>query len=171
MRAIRLSARRRSSGRLVASLFFPWRASSAGVGLVRGAEQVLHLLRQLRLLLLHPLVAHRLVLGGVGLHLGPVQRVAELHQPRLLTDPEHLDEQLREHRVMDAPELADAGVVRMLVAGDDPERYVLVRLALDLPRRTALPTQYPYNSSATIICWVMGREPSLLALVVGVDAR
>ena len=43
----------------------------------------------------HALVAHGLVLAGIGLHLGAVQRpMAQAHHARLLAEPQDLNEQV-----------------------------------------------------------------------------
>jgi hypothetical protein len=99
-------------------------------------EELRHLRRQLLLLGLHPLVAHRLVLGGVRLDLRPIERDdAQPDQTEPLTQPQHLHEQRRQRLQVDAPELADAAVVRVRIAGDHPKRDVFVRPLLDLARR------------------------------------
>src|SRR5215469_535104 len=55
------------------------------IGGGRRFQPAIDLARQLDLPLLHALIAHRFVLGGVCPDLGAVERnVAELHQPRLL---------------------------------------------------------------------------------------
>ena len=44
----------------------------------------------------HPLMAHGLVLGSMGLDLGAIQgHVAQAHQARLLAEPQHLHKQPR----------------------------------------------------------------------------
>ena len=64
-------------------------------------QQLRHLHLQLRFLLLHAPVAHRLIPGGVGPHLGPVQgHMAQLHQSRLLTQRQHLQEQAPQRDVL-----------------------------------------------------------------------
>ena len=67
-----------------------------------------HLGFEERLFLEHPAVAHRLVLGGIGLHLRAVERdVAELHQPLLAAHPQDLREQPGERVQVNSAELAD----------------------------------------------------------------
>ena len=56
----------------------------------------------------HPLIAHRLVLARVGLHLRTIERhVPELDQPRLLTQQQHLHEQ-----PLQRPQVALAKIAR-----------------------------------------------------------
>ncbi|OPZ01909.1 MAG: hypothetical protein BWZ09_02626 [Alphaproteobacteria bacterium ADurb.BinA305] len=91
--------------------------------------------RQRLLLLLHSRVAHRLVLGGVGLHLGAIQRhVTELDHAGLLAELQHLQEQPAKRLEMHSPKLADTDVVGVRAARNHVERHVLVGAPLDLPR-------------------------------------
>jgi hypothetical protein len=81
------------------------------------AHQGVDLLLQLLLRPEHPLVAHGLVLGGIGLHLGAIQRhMAQAHYPGI---------------EVAAPELTDAAVIRLLVPCQHPEGQILVAGALD----------------------------------------
>jgi hypothetical protein len=58
------------------------------------AHQGVDLLLQFLLRPEHPLVAHGLVLGGIGLHLGAIQRhMAQAHYPGLLAEAQDLNEQ------------------------------------------------------------------------------
>jgi hypothetical protein len=76
------------------------------------------------------------VLGGIGFELRPIDRdVPEFHQSRLLAELENLHEQPRKRLQMPLAELRDRVVVRVLVASDHAQRHVLVRPALDPPRR------------------------------------
>jgi hypothetical protein len=85
------------------------------VDLRRLLQPALDLRPQLGLAPLHAPVAHRLVLGGVGLHLAVVQRhMAERDQPRLATQRQHLPEKARQHRQMALAEVADGAKVRPL---------------------------------------------------------
>jgi len=98
-------------GRLIAT-----RLAQGGVlrlvGLLGGRQPGLDLGLQLRLGLEHPLIAHRLVLGGVGFDLRPVQRhMAQIGQPSPLAQPQHLHEQSAQRRQVTSPELADRPVI------------------------------------------------------------
>jgi hypothetical protein len=96
------------------------------------AHQLLDLLLQLRLGFEHPLVAHRFVLRGIGLHLGAFQRhMAQAHHAALLAEAQDLHKQLAQGLKVAAAELIDPGVVRLLVAGQHPESQILVAGALD----------------------------------------
>ncbi|ESW76192.1 hypothetical protein X772_32340 [Mesorhizobium sp. LSJC280B00] len=80
------------------------------IGRLRGFEPAVDLGLELRFPLLHALVAHRLVLGRVGLDLGAVERhVPELHQSRLLGKLEDLHEQRSQRLQMPSAELRDGG--------------------------------------------------------------
>src|SRR5271165_3816503 len=61
----------------------------------------------------HPLVAHRLVLGGVGLDLRPVQRdMPELDQTGPLAQAQHLTEKRRQRIQMTLAELRNRAEIR-----------------------------------------------------------
>jgi hypothetical protein len=78
-----------------------------------------HLLGQRRFRLHHPAVAHRLVLGRVGLDPGAVQGdVAKLDQPGLAAQAQHLNEQPAERLQMALAKIADGAEVRRLQPGD-----------------------------------------------------
>ncbi|RWL75890.1 MAG: hypothetical protein EOR69_31230 [Mesorhizobium sp.] len=72
--------------------------------------------------LLHALVAHRLVLGRVGLDLGAVERhVPELHQFRLLGKLQDLHEQRSRRLQMPSAEIRDGAEVRRIARHDHHE--------------------------------------------------
>ena len=80
-------------GQLLAALVAPEGLVLLGVHSLGGAQPFRYLGLELRRTLLHALVAHRLVLGGVRLDLRPVERdMAELHKPRLFAQLENLAE-------------------------------------------------------------------------------
>lgn len=96
------------------------------VGLLRGLQQLVDLLLQPGLPLLHPGVAHRLVLARAGLHLGAVYvDVLALHHPRRLTEAQNLKEQCFQLPKVPAPETGDDGEVRLVVPAHHPEGDVL----------------------------------------------
>jgi hypothetical protein len=65
-----------------------------GIGRRRGVQPAIDLGLKLRLPQLHAVVAHRLVLGGVRLDLGTIERhVPELPQAGLLGEPQNLHEE------------------------------------------------------------------------------
>lgn len=94
-------------------------------------EQASDLSGQLLLPFAHVVVAHRLVLGCVRLHLRPVQgHVAQLHQASLLAQLEYLEEQVLQCLQVTLAKGGDGVVIRMLVAGQEAERHVLEGCAL-----------------------------------------
>ncbi|WP_416238345.1 hypothetical protein, partial [Synechococcus sp. CCY9202] len=59
-----------------------------------------------------------IVLGGIGFHLGAIQRhLPQAHHAGLLTQAQDLHKQLLQGSEMAAAEVADAAVVRLLVTG------------------------------------------------------
>ena len=81
-------------------------------------------------------MAHGFALGGVGLHLGAIQGdMAQTHHACLLARPQDLNKQIFQRIEVAAAELADAAVVRLLVAGQHPEGQILVAGPLDHPGR------------------------------------
>src|SRR4030042_1925941 len=62
-----------------------------------------------------PPVPHRLVLGGVGLDLRPIQgHPPQLHQPRATAQPQHLLEQPRQRPTMALADIADRAEIRLI---------------------------------------------------------
>ncbi|GEM_PF-2107030 len=85
--------------------------------------------------LTHPAVTHRLVLGGIGQDLGPVEgHVSQAHQPGPLTELQHLAEQPREGWQVALPKGGQAVMIGMLVGRQDPVRNLLVGRPLNLAR-------------------------------------
>ncbi len=78
-------------------------------------------------------MAHGLVLGGIGLNLGAIERhMAQADNPRLLAQPQDLHKQTLEGIEVAAPELTDTAVIGLLVAGHHPEGQILVAGTFDL---------------------------------------
>ena len=78
-------------------------------------------------------MAHRLVLAGIGFHLGAIQgHVPEAHHAGLLAQPQDLNKQTFERIEVAAAEVADPAVVRLLITGEHPEGQILVAGALNL---------------------------------------
>ena len=72
------------------------------------AHQGVDLLRQLLLGPEHPLMAHGLVLAGIGFDLGAIQgHMPQAHHPCFLAQPQNLNEQPFEGNQIAAPEIAD----------------------------------------------------------------
>lgn len=81
-------------------------------------------------------MAHGLVFGGIGLDFGAIQsHVAQAHQARLLTQPQHLHKQVCQRIEMNEAEITDPSVVGLLVAGEHPEGRILPAGPLDPPGR------------------------------------
>ncbi len=105
------------------------------VGLVCAKQQRLDLGGQALVVFFHPPVAHGLVLAGIGLHFGPIERdVAHGAKAGACAQLEHLHKQARERIAMLEPKLIDRREVRMLAAGEHPKGHVLVGGTLDLAR-------------------------------------
>ena len=86
--ASRTSRRRSSSGSSSPRASSPYSASSASSISAEPAQQLRYLRFQPGLRLLYPLIAHGLVLGGVGLVFAPIQgEVSHLHQTCLPAHP------------------------------------------------------------------------------------
>jgi hypothetical protein len=120
-------------GKITAQLPLAVLAVLLGIQDLDLAQQLPDLLLQLGLGLEHPLVAHGLVLTGIGLHLGAIQRhKPQAHHAGFLAEPQDLHKQITERLKVATAELTDAGVVRLLVAGQHPEGQVLVAGPLDL---------------------------------------
>src|SRR5881296_2276821 len=140
-----------------------------GVDLLRLVQQLLHLALQLPLALLHTRIAHRLVLGGVGLDPRAVQRdVTERHQASPLTEQQPLHEKAGERREMPLAKLRDRVVIGMLVGGQYSKGDVLVGRPLDLSRRRladAIRVEQELHHHG----WVVGGLPTAVAALVGVQ--
>ena len=107
---------------LVAALVAPEGGVFAGVRRRRGVHPGVDLGFQFRRALAHPLVAHRFVLGGVGLDLRPVERdMAELDQPGPLAQPQHLRKQRRQRAQLTLAELRDRAEIRGVETDDAHE--------------------------------------------------
>ena len=120
-------------GQVTAELAFSVALAFLGSEDLGPAHQGIALLLQLLLRPEHPIVADRLVCEGIGLNLRAiVSHMAEAHHPGLLAEAQDLNEQTLEDIEVEAPELTDAAVVRLLVGGGQPEDQVLVAGALDL---------------------------------------
>ena len=86
--------------------------------------------------LAHPLVAHRLVLGGVGPDLRTVQRdMAKLDQPGPLAQAQHLAEKRRQRVQMTFAELRDRAEIRGVEPHDAHEVDAFPTSLGDPPRR------------------------------------
>ncbi len=155
---------------LIALLAVAVLAVLLGVGQFGLAEQGSHLALQLPLTLEHPLVAHGLVLAGVGPEFGAIQRyMSQAHQPCLLTDLEHLDEQRGPGIQVTAPEIGDPAVVWLLVTSQDPEGGVLPAGLLDLPgagQSNAVGVQEQHHHHSRVVRLL---TTGILLAVVGAD--
>jgi len=103
-----------------------------GLGL---GKKAFHFPCKLRLPLLHAIITHGFVLGGIGLDLRPVQgNMPELHQPGLLAHLQHLNKQPGNLFQMTLPEIGNPAVIRMSVAREDSEGHIVIRFLLYAPR-------------------------------------
>jgi hypothetical protein len=122
-------------GQLVAAPVRPVLGVVRRVFPLRPRQPARDLGRERGLRLPHPAVAHRLVLGGVGLELGAVQRdVAELDQSRLPAQAQPLHEQPGQCLEMAPPELIDDAKVRALHPGHRHDVEALLARPGDPPR-------------------------------------
>ena len=89
-------------------------------------QQVADLGLQALLVLLHPVVAHRLVLARVRVDLRAVERdVAQLHEACPPSEPDDLPKEVMHGIQMRTPERADRGELRVLAACEVAECHVL----------------------------------------------
>ena len=123
-------------GQLLAALIRAEGFVFLGVRRLGGAQPPLNLGLELRRPLLHAIVAHRLVLGGVRLDLRAVERdMAELDQPRLLAKLENLREQAGERLQMALAEVGDGAKIRRFEPDKAHEVDPLARRLGDPARR------------------------------------
>ena len=121
---------------LLAALVAPEGGVLAGVRLRRGVHPGGDLGFQFVRPFAHPPVAHRFVLGGVGLDLRPVERhVAELDQPGPLAQAQHLAEKPRQRVQMTLAKLRDRAEVRRVETDDAHEVDAFATSLGDPPRR------------------------------------
>lgn len=108
-------------------------------------QPLAHLGGQFRLRLLHPLVAHRLVLRSVGLDLRPVQRdMPQLYQTGLLAQLQHLHEQAGQGVQVTSAELRDGPEIGAALRCHRHEVKALFARPCQPPRRidpAAVPVQ------------------------------
>lgn len=114
----------------------PIRGIIPGIGSLGLLEQRLDLGLQPGLLRDHAAVAHRLVLRGIRLDLGPIQGdVPQFHQTRPLAELQDLDKQVGQSGQMLFPKVADRPEIRPLVRRQDPKGHILLQFPRNLPRR------------------------------------
>jgi hypothetical protein len=143
------------------------------------AQQRRDLRLQLRLRLEHPLIAHSLVVGGIGLLLRKRRRLdlgaiqchrSQSHQTRLLAQPQHLHKQTGHGIKLHPAEITDAAVIRLLVTREPPKGCALPAGPLN-PSRTgdadAVPRQQQQNHHAEVV----SRHATLISLILGRNDR
>ena len=109
-------------------------AARVTVQLILALVVLIHLRQQLAR---DPLIAAVRVHRRVRRDLRTVDRDhADLHQARLLTQPQHVGEQLSQRRLVPLAELRDRRVIRNPLSGDHHECNILAAFPLDTPRRT-----------------------------------
>ncbi len=102
----------------------------------RSLQQFFDLERQPLLLLVHPLVGHRLVLARVRLHLRAIEcDVSEPHQTCFLAKLQDFEEERFQCLQVDQPKLVDRREVGMTFSSQHPEWNVFVGRPRDPPRR------------------------------------
>src|ERR1017187_4673695 len=139
-----------------------------GLGLL---QQLLHFFLQLRLLLLHPAVAHRLVLAGVGLQLRSVQRhPAQLDRAALQRHRQDLLKQFLQRGDVNLTKVRDRPEVRLVARRQHFERDVFLQPLL-YPTRTEHPRAVAVYQQLRHQLWIVRRLPPLLLLVHPVDGR
>ena len=107
----------------------------ADIGRLRLLEQRRHFGLQPDLLLDHTVIAHGLVLGGIGLQLGPIQRhMPQRDQASPLTERQHLHEQIGQGRQMLLAKVADGPKIWPLVGRQHAKGHVLFQFPSNLPR-------------------------------------
>ncbi len=137
----------------------------------RRRQQPLDLLPQARLLLQHPVVAHRLPLARARAHLRPVDRECpEANQPHLPRNPNHLQKQRPEVRQMTMPELADRPMLGKVPRRQHPKRHVLFQLPRYPPRREN-PRRIPVDQHLHHHRWRIRRVPTTVPLIGSVKRR
>ncbi len=88
-----------------------------------------------RLRLAHPVIAHRLVTGGIGLDLGAIEgHPAHRDHARLLAQGQRLQEQGFQRGEVTAPKAGDGAKVRCGVGGQVPKRHIVMATGFDLAR-------------------------------------
>ena len=123
-------------GQLLAALVAAEGSVFLGVRSLGCAQPPLDLGLELRRTLLHALVAHRLVLGGVRLDLRPVERdMAELHKSRLFAQLENLPEQSRKRLQVPLAEVGDGAKIRRIEPDNAQEVDPFARRLGDPARR------------------------------------
>src|ERR1700693_4084095 len=123
-------------GQLLAGLVHPVTLILFFVDGLGTPQQTSDLLLKRRLLLPHPPVAHRLVLGGVGLDLGPVHRhLPELDQTGLPAHQEYLLEEPGKSLPVPLAKVADRPKVRLVACRQKPQRHAVNHLRRDPTRR------------------------------------
>jgi hypothetical protein len=120
-------------GQLIAALALAVAHVFLGVDHLGLAQQRCNLRLQLGLGIENSLTAQCLMFGGIGLDLGAIEgHVAQAHQARLLTQPQHLHKLARQCIEMNEAEITDPAVVRLLIAGEHAEGQILVARSLNL---------------------------------------
>ena len=123
-------------GQLLAALVAAEGSVFLGVRSLGCAQPPIDLGLELRRTLLHALVAHRLVLGGVRLDLRPVERdMAELHKSRLFAQLENLPEQSRKRLQVPLAEVGDGAKIRRIEPDNAHEVDPFARRLGDPARR------------------------------------
>ena len=123
-------------GQLFARLVHPVTAVLFLINRRGPTQQIPNLLLKHPFFLLHPRVAHRFVLGGVGLDLGPIHRhLPKLDQPGLPAHQDHLLEKRRKRRPVTFPKITHRSEIRLVASRQKPKRHAVNHLRRDPARR------------------------------------
>ena len=108
------------------------------------------------LALVHAPVAHGLVPGSTGLHLGAIERdPPKLHEARLLAEQQDVEEESMEGLEVPAPELADGLVAGAGLAREEHEVDIAPQACLELAR-AAHPDRVAVEETFNIIAGSSG---------------
>ena len=134
-------------------------------------QQSPHFGAQLALLLFHPAIAHRLVLAGVGLHLGAVQgHPPQFQRPRFQRDFKHLFKQPGQRSQVELAEIRDGAEVRRIARRQHAKPHILGQAPLDAPR-TEHPHAIPVHQHLGHHPRIVGRLPALLVAIHRIQRR
>jgi hypothetical protein len=126
---------------------------------------------QLPLPLLHPAIAHRLVLAGIGFQLGAVQgHPPQCQCTRFQRDLQHLFEQPCQRGQMELAEICDRAKVRQVARRQYPKPHVFGQAPLDAPG-AKYPHAIPVHQHLGHHPRIVRRLPALLVTIHRIQRR